>query len=94
MGEELDFGYRTVIKLFEWNGKPVGFTTTIVNTWIIMAVLIIVALIIRKKLESFEEVPETKFQNIVETIIEAIDGIVTGAMAKKTEGSHRFMDLC
>lgn len=90
MEQELDFGYRTVIKLFEINGEPVGFTTTIINTWIAMAILIIVALVIRLKLPSFTDIPTTRFQNIVEALVEAIDGMVTGAMGEAHKGFVPF----
>lgn len=85
MGDELDFGFKTIIKLFEINGQPVGFTTTIINTWIVMAVLTIIALVVRYKLSTFTEVPTGKFQNIVEALVEALDGMVVGAMGPKNK---------
>lgn len=90
MGEELDFGYRTVIKLFEINGEPVGFTTTIINTWIIMIALTIVALIVKHKLGTFTDVPTGRFQNIVETIVEGLESMVTGAMGEERKGFAPF----
>ena len=51
MGEQnLDFGVQTVVKLFEVNGETLGITQTHINTWIIMAVLTVFALIVRSKL--------------------------------------------
>lgn len=90
MGEELDFGYRTVIKLFEINGQPVGITTTIINTWIVMAFLTIIALIVKYKISTFTEVPTGRFQNIVETIVEMLEGMVTGAMGQEHKGFTPF----
>lgn len=90
MGEELDFGFRTVIKLFEIDGQPVGFTTTIINTWILMLVLTVIALIVRHKLSSFTDVPSGKFQNIVEAIVEMLEGMVTGAMGEEHKGFAPF----
>ena len=90
MGEELDFGFRTVIKLFEINGEPVGFTTTIINTWILMIALTIIALVVRYKLSTFTDVPTGKFQNIVETIVEMLEGMVTGAMGENHKGFAPF----
>ncbi len=81
--DNLDFGFRTVIKLFEIDGQPVGITTTIINTWIVMAVLTILALIVRYSLSTFTEVPTGKFQNIVEAIVEGLHGMVTGAMGEQ-----------
>lgn len=88
--DNLDFGFRTVIKLFEIDGQPVGITTTIINTWIVMAVLTVIALIVRYKLSTFTEVPTGKFQNIVETIVEMLEGMVTGAMGKNHKGFAPF----
>ena len=85
MDQELDFGYRTVIKLFEHNGEQIGITTTIINTWIIMAVLIIFAIIVRMKLKSFTDVPTTKFQNIIEALVEAFGGFTVMAMGKQNK---------
>lgn len=86
----MDFGYRTVIKLFEIDGQPVGITTTIINTWLVMAVLIIIALIVKYKLSTFTEVPTGKFQNIVESLVEALEGMVTGAMGEELKGFAPF----
>lgn len=88
--EDLDFGFRTVIELFEIDGQPVGFTTTHINTWIVMAVLTVIALIVRHKLSTFEDVPRGKFQNIVESIVEALQGMVTGAMGEDHKGFAPF----
>jgi len=68
-------------------GVEVWITQTLINTWIIMGVLILFALIVRSKLRKFEEVPG-KFQNLVETIIEAFDKFV-----KDTVGDERLMFL-
>lgn len=90
MGEELDLGFRTVIKLFEIDGQPVGITTTIINAWIIMAVLTIIALIVRYKLSTFTDIPRGRFQNIVEALVEALQGMVTSAMGENNKGFIPF----
>jgi len=87
---ELDFGFRTVIKLFEIDGQPVGITTTMINTWLVMIVLIIIAIIVRYKLSTFTDVPTGKFQNIVEAIVETLEGMVTGAMGQEHKGFAPF----
>lgn len=87
--DDLDFGYRTVIKLFDYKGEQIGITTTIVNTWIIMAVLIILAIIVRSNLKNFTDVP-TKFQNIVETIVEAFGGFTIMAMGEPNKSFAPF----
>lgn len=55
---------------------------TIVNTWIVMAILIVFALIARIALRNFKTVP-TGFQNIIETIVESFDNFVTETVGPK-----------
>ncbi|HHX61534.1 MAG TPA: F0F1 ATP synthase subunit A [Epulopiscium sp.] len=88
--DDLDFGFRTIVKLFEIDGQPVGFTTTIINTWIVMAALTVIALVVKHKLSTFTDIPTGKFQNIVEAIVEALEGMVTGAMGKEHKGFAPF----
>lgn len=88
--DDLDFGYRTVIKLFDFNGEQIGITTTIINTWIIMVVLTIVAIIVRSNLKNFTDVPVTKFQNIVEAIVEAFGDFTVMAMGKPNRNFAPF----
>ena len=74
--------------ILDIGGVEVWITQTLINTWIIMGVLILFALIVRAKLRKFEEVPESKFQNIVESIVEMFDKFV-----KDTVGDDRLMFL-
>jgi len=64
-------------------GTGFRITTSIKNTWIIMAVLIIFAIIVRIKLKKFKEVPESGFQNFIEAIVEAMDNFVGSNMGEK-----------
>lgn len=88
--DDLDFGYRTVIKLFDFKGEQIGITTTIINTWIIMAVLIVIAIIVRSNLKNFTDVPTTKFQNIVEAIVDAFGDFTVMAMGKPNRSFAPF----
>ena len=63
-------------------GTEVWITETIFNTWIIMAILIILAIIARIKLKDFKEIP-TGFQNIIEAVVEIFDNFVTNTIGKK-----------
>lgn len=63
-------------------GVDVWITETIFNTWITMAILIILAIIARVKLKNFEVVP-TGFQNIVESLVEIFDNFVTNTLGEK-----------
>ncbi len=77
----LDVNNYVVTNDFLGTGFRVTLTT--VNTWIIMGVLILFALIVRYKLNKFKDVPTSGFQNFVETIIEAMDNFVSSNMGTK-----------
>lgn len=63
-------------------GEEFWITETIVNTWIIMLFLIIVAVIARIKLRKFKKVP-TGFQNAIEAVIEIFDNFVKNTLGEK-----------
>ncbi|NLL73084.1 MAG: F0F1 ATP synthase subunit A [Clostridiales bacterium] len=63
-------------------GYDVWITETIFNTWIVMAVLIILAIIARMKLKSFKVIP-SGFQNVIESLVEIFDDFVTNTMGEK-----------
>lgn len=86
--DNLDFGIHMPIRLFEdANGQVFGITTTIINTWLVMLTLIVVALIIRAKLKNFKEIPDSKFQNIVELLVDTFDNFTASTMG---ETNRRF----
>lgn len=78
----MDFNNH-VLGTFELFGMQFRFTETIRNTWIIMAILIAFAIVVRIKLRKFKDVPETGFQNFVETIVDVMDSFVAGNMGEK-----------
>lgn len=63
-------------------GIEVWITETIVNTWIIMGVLILFAIIARIRLKNFQVVPKG-FQNVVEIIIETFDKFAVNTLGEK-----------
>lgn len=63
-------------------GIEVWITETIFNTWIIMVVLIVLAIIARIKLRSFQLIPRG-FQNIVEAVVETFDNFASNTIGKK-----------
>lgn len=77
----MDFNNH-IFKTFQIFGTKVYLTETIVNTWIIMAILILFAVIVRIKLNKFQDVP-SGFQNFVETIVEFMENFVAGSMGEK-----------
>ena len=67
-----------------WNifGIEIWITETIVNTWIIMLVLTLIAIYTRSKLKKFKEIP-SGFQNGIEAVIEMFDNFVTKTLGDK-----------
>lgn len=63
-------------------GVEVWITETIFNTWLIMLVLIILAVIARIKLRNFKTVP-TGFQNVIEAVVEIFDNFAVDTLGKK-----------
>lgn len=63
-------------------GVEIWITETIVNTWIIMLILIILAIIARIKLRNFKEIP-TGFQNVIEIIVETFHNFATNTIGEK-----------
>lgn len=56
---------------------------TLISTWIIGAALITLAVIVRIKMQNFKPVPETKFQNAIEALVEIFENHVTSIMTKR-----------
>ncbi len=77
----MDFGSSFIP--VQIGGFSFRLTETIMDTWVVMAVLIILAIVVRIKLNKFTEVPESGFQNFIETIVESMDSFVEGNMGKK-----------
>ena len=81
----MNFDNKT-LHVFELFGLEIWLTQTIVNTWIIMAALIVFAVAVRIALRRFKQVP-SGFQNVVEIMVESIENIV-----KKTAGEkHAYL---
>ncbi|MCL2700039.1 MAG: ATP synthase F0 subunit C [Defluviitaleaceae bacterium] len=58
-------------------------TSTTLGTWIVGAILIFLAVLVRVKLRKFKDVPETGFQNVVELIVDTMDNFVKSTMGEK-----------
>lgn len=80
MDNNLDFGAQLYVKLFEIGGQPVYLTETVINTWIIIAVMAIIALVIRARMSKFKEVPESKLQTMLEMLVDGINKFVASTM--------------
>jgi F-type H+-transporting ATPase subunit a len=79
--EDILQGPKTVFTIL---GYPVS--ESVVNTWIVMVVLIILALIFRRRLE----LRPGKSQNIAEMLVEGFSGIVTSIMGEANAGFTPF----
>lgn len=63
-------------------GRDFMITETIVNTWIIMTLIIILAILARIQMKKFKLVPEGS-QNVIEIIIETFDNFSSGTLGPK-----------
>jgi len=79
----LDFNVRN-FAVFDIGGFEVWLTETVVNTWIIMALLIVAAIIVRVRLSGFGDVPKG-LQNVVEFMVETFSGFVKNTAGEKLQ---------
>ncbi len=77
----MDFnnGVFTTLKIF---GIEVWLTESIVYTWVIGAVLILFAIIVRISLSRWKEKP-TGFQNVIELMVETMHSFVAGTVGEE-----------
>ena len=66
---DLNVSNYSVIELF---GIEIWITETIVNTWIVMGVLIVLAIVVRLLMAKADVIPKG-FQNVVEMLVEMFD---------------------
>lgn len=70
------------IWVVEIAGVEITISETILNTWIIMLLLIVLAVIVRIALLRFKEIP-TGFQNAVEAVVEMFDNFATNTLGPR-----------
>lgn len=70
------------IWVLDIGGVEVWITETIVNTWIIMFILIVFAVIAHVKLRNFKTIP-TGFQNVTEIMVETFDNFARNTLGEK-----------
>mgnify|MGYP000849561117 CR=1 FL=1 len=75
-------GPRTVFTLFR-----LAVTESVINTWIAMAVLIGLALVLRRKMELYPG----KVQNAIEFLVDGFQSFVTSTMGEKLKGFMPYM---
>lgn len=81
----MDFTNKNLWVLFEWNGEKFYVTQSLLSTWIVMAALILVAVVVRLRLRSFKSVPRG-FQNVVEAVVEVMSNFTKSTMGDKLAG--------
>ncbi|WP_064505507.1 F0F1 ATP synthase subunit A [Defluviitalea phaphyphila] len=86
--ENLDF-YNHNIFPIQIGDNQFWITTTIVNTWIIMGVLFVFAIIVRLSLKKFEDIPKG-FQNVIEAIVDIFYSFTSSTMGEKNKGFAPF----
>ena len=84
---DIDFMIHGLIS-YEVFGQTCWITTTHVCVLIVMTLLIAFAVVANIKMRHAKEIPEG-FQNVVELIVEMLDGMVQGTMGKN---SKRFVN--
>ena len=79
-GADIDFMVHGLFK-YSFFGHEVWITTTHVCVLIVMLILIGFAVVANRYLMKAQEIP-TGFQNVVELIVEKLDGMIDGTMGK------------
>ena len=80
----MDFSNKNLLLLGELFGEKIYLTETLLTTWIIMAVLTLLAVIVRLRLRKFRGVPKG-FQNVIEAMVETMHNFTVSTMGQKLE---------
>ncbi|MCL2236153.1 MAG: F0F1 ATP synthase subunit A [Defluviitaleaceae bacterium] len=79
----MNFDIQEYSRIYITDNFWISINDTLIATWLIGAILIIFAIVARFKIKKFKDVPETRFQNVIEALVEAFDNMVTGVMTRK-----------
>ena len=79
----MNFDNMTHARIYITDSFFFDINDTLIAIWVIGAVLIALAVIARIKIKKFKDVPDTKFQNIIEAIVESFDNYSTGILTKQ-----------
>lgn len=82
LSADIDFMIHGIIPL-EFMGQTVYITTSHACILIVMVIMVIFAIIANRKLKKATEIPDG-FQNVIELIVEKLDGMVESTMGKWT----------
>lgn len=78
--DNIDFMIHGIFS-FHLFGQEIWITTSHVCILIVMAIILIFAIVANRKLAHASDIP-SGFQNVVELIVEKLDGMVSGTMGK------------
>lgn len=78
--DNIDFMIHGIFSFYLF-GQEIWITTSHVCILIVMAIILIFAIVANRKLAHASEIP-SGFQNVVELIVEKLDGMVSGTMGK------------
>lgn len=87
--DDIDFMIHGVFQ-YELFGQKLWITTTHVCLFIVMAVIIIFCLCANRAVKRATEVPGG-FQNVVELIVEKLDGMISGVMGKNATAFANYI---
>jgi len=87
--DNIDFMIHGIIPV-EFLGQTVWITTSHACILIVMAVMIVFAVIANRKLKKATEVPDA-FQNVIELIVELLEGMVNSTMGKWAPGFVNYI---
>ncbi len=87
--DDIDFMIHGIFS-YELFGQTVWITTSHVCILIVMLVLLVFAIVANRKMKRATEVPDG-FQNIIELIVEKLDGMVEGTMGKNAAKLRNYI---
>ena len=87
--DNIDFMIHGIIPL-ELFGQQVWITTSHACILIVMAIMVVLAIVANRKLKNATEVPDS-VQNVVELVVELLEGMVNGTMGKWAPGFVNYI---
>ena len=91
-GNDVDFMIHGLFK-YSFFGHEVWITTSHVCVLIVILVLVGFAIAANIAMKKAQEIP-TGFQNVVELIVEKLDGMVSGTMGKHANKFRNYIGTC
>lgn len=84
----MDFNDKTLATIPIGNHE-IWITQSILSMWIIIALLLGVAIVVKVRIKKFKEVP-TGFQNLIELIVETFENFTISTMGKQNRGFSAY----